>query len=215
MILLKIILKCIIVYFLILVILKFMGKREIGQLSLFDFAIILIIADIMVIGIDNNEEPFYYYLIPIIILSIIQKLLAFILLKIPKLRNYVDGKQSIIIYDGKLNTKEMKKQNYNVDDLLVQLRLKGIASFSEVQYAILETNGTISVFKHEDHPKNPFPVIISGELVQENIKLLSLKEEWIKEQLKGKEIKDIMYANYENNNLYVIPYLAKQEKICK
>ncbi len=215
MILLKIIIKCVIVYFLVLLILKFMGKREIGQLSLFDFAVILIMADIMIIGIDSEDEPFYYYLIPIIILSFIQKLFAFLLLKIPKLRNFVDGKESIIIFKGELNISEMKKQNYNMDDLLVQLRAKGISSLSEVEYAILETSGHMSVFKKEDHPKIPFPIIMSGILIEENIQLLSLDKKWIKNQLNGKKIEDILYANYENETLYFIPYMEKQNKIKK
>src|SRR5690554_3416041 len=127
-----------------------MGKREIGQLSIFDFAIILVIADILVSGLEDLESPFYYYILPIVALAIIQKIIAFLMLKIPMLREAFEGKDSLIIDDGKLKIKEMKKQNYNVDDLLTQLRLKNIRSLSEVKYVILETNGEISIFKHSD-----------------------------------------------------------------
>ena len=136
------------IYFIILFIMKFMGKREIGQLSLFDFAVILIIADIAVTGLDT--EDFIVYIIGIVILGIIQKTLAYIGLKFAKIRNLLDGKESLIIIEGKLNLKEMKKQSYNVDDLVIQMRLKNIRSISEIRYLILESNGEISTFLYED-----------------------------------------------------------------
>ncbi len=77
------------------------------------------------------------------------------LLKIPGLRDFFDGKESVIIIDGKVNIKEMRKQNYNFNDLVVQLRLKNIRSLSEVRYLILETNGEISVFKYDEFNNTP------------------------------------------------------------
>ena len=232
----QIIIKTVIVYFFILLIMKFMGKREIGQLSLFDFVILLLIADASVMGIDNNDIPFYYFLFAILILAIIQKLLAMLLLKFAKFRDFFDGKESLIIIDGKVNINEMKKQNYNFDDLIVQLRLKNVRSLSEVRYLILESNGEISVFKYnefkkatsssigkssemksgsnsliktEQEAKNiyPFPVIISGKIKYDNLKILELNETWLKNKIKEKGYKDykeIYYANYENNDLFIL-----------
>jgi len=151
---LPILLKGIVIYFVVLIVIRFMGKREIGQLSIFDFAIILVIADLLVVGLEDKSTPFYYYILPIAALAIIQKIIAFLMLKVPPLRVAFEGKQSLIIDNGKLNIKEMKKQNYNVDDLITQLRLKNIRSISEVKYAILETNGEISVYKHKDFSSN-------------------------------------------------------------
>lgn len=151
---LNILLKAVAVYFLTLFVLKFMGKREIGQLSLFDFVVILIIADVAVISIENNDYPFYSYLLPIILIAVIQKTLAKVSLKITKLRDIFDGTESLIIVEGKINIKEMKKQSYNIDDLIIQLRLKNIRSISEVRYLVLETNGEISVFKWTDFETN-------------------------------------------------------------
>ncbi|HEY8395321.1 MAG TPA: DUF421 domain-containing protein [Bacilli bacterium] len=145
-----ILLKVTIVYFAILLLMKFMGKREIGQLSLFDFVIILVIADIAVIGIENTDPPFYIHLLGIFLLGLIQKILAKLMLRWSVLRSFFDGKDSPIIIEGKVNIKEMKKQSYNFDDLITQLRLKNIKSLSEVRFAILEANGEISVFKKED-----------------------------------------------------------------
>lgn len=234
----SILIKTTIIYFFILLIMKFMGKREIGQLSLFDFVILLLIADVSVMGIDNNDVPFYYFLISIVILAVIQKGLAIILLKFSQLRNFFDGKESLIIIDGKVNIKEMKKQNYNFDDLVVQLRLKNIRSLSEVKYLILEANGEISVFKYNEFEKVdaniksksnnaittnssstiknnienktnifPFPLIISGKVIKNNLEILKIDEKWLKMKIKEKgynNIKDIYYANYENNDLFIL-----------
>ncbi len=229
-----ILIKTTVIYFFILIVLKIMGKREIGQLSLFDFVILLLIADVAVMGIDNEEVPFYFFLLAISILAAIQKILSFILLKIPILRDFFDGKESLIIIDGKVNIKEMRKQNYNFNDLVVQLRLKNIKSLSEVKYLILETNGEISVFKYDEvstpssnvKSKNndsviknsnktitneqeiyPFPVILSGKLCKDNIKLLNLDKKWILKKIKEKgyeELSDIYYANYENGDLFIL-----------
>ncbi len=209
--LINIIWKSLVAYFVVLIALKFMGKREVGQLSLLDFAIILIIADILVIGIESTDEPFYYYIAPIVLLSVVQKVFAYILMKFPKLRGIFDGKQSVIVYDGKLNIKEMKRQNYNVDDLLMQLRLQGISSLSEVRYVVLETNGKLSVFEYEKNPSAPFPVVISGEINKDNLQLLGLSEEWIIKRLKGHQLKDVMYAIYEDQDLFIMSHTKEEQ----
>lgn len=203
----EIILKCIIVYIVVLLSLKFMGKREIGQVSLFDFAIILIISDILVIGIDENNKYFWFYFIGVIFLVIIQRLISVILLKFKKLRKIFDGEESVIIYEGRLNIKEMKKQRYNMDDLITQLRLNDISSLKDIKYLILENNGNISCFKYEDNPSNPFPLIVSGQIEEKNLKLLNITENWINNKLKQKNLKieDVYYASYEEDDLYIVP----------
>lgn len=203
----EIILKCIIVYIVVLLSLKFMGKREIGQVSLFDFAIILIISDILVIGIDENNKYFWFYFIGVIVLVIIQRLISVILLKFKKLRKIFDGEESVIIYEGRLNIKEMKKQRYNMDDLITQLRLNDISSLKDIKYLILENNGNISCFKYEDNPSNPFPLIVSGQIEEKNLKLLNITENWINNKLKQKNLKieDVYYASYEEDDLYIVP----------
>ena len=217
----SLILKTLAIYFIILLIMKFMGKREIGQLSLFDFVVLLLIADVAVLSIDETEN-FFIYVMPIFVLAIVQKILAFALLKIPTLRNFFDGKEAIIIFEGRLNIKEMRKQNYNVDDLLPQLRLKNIKSLSEIRYLFLEPNGEISIFKFEDDDKQNisvasktlsvvtsdktalttgvttqgisiFPFITSGKLHKEHLQILNISEDWL-----NKEMHKQGYHNYKD-----------------
>lgn len=210
----NVILKSIAVYLLVLILLKFMGKREIGQVSLFDFAIILIISDVLVFAIEEKTNKFWYYFICGILLTIIQRLISFILLKSRKLRLKFDGEESVIIYEGKLNVKEMKKQRYNMDDLILQLRLTNIASLKEVKYLILENNGKISAFKNDDNPMNPFPLIVSGKIEYKNLKLLGLSETWLNKKIKERNIllKDIYYASYDKNDLYIVPLYKPENK---
>lgn len=204
--LIKILFKIIIVYILVMILLKLMGKREIGQVSLFDFAIILIISDILVIGVEQDFKLFSFYIIGVIFLALLQLLISFIILKNRNIRSLFDGKESVIIYDGNINIKEMKKQRYNMDDLIIQIRLNGISSISEIKYLIIENNGKVSIYLKKDNPINPLPLIVSGQIEHNNLRLLKLSEKWLKDKLETRNIliKDVYYANYEENDLFVI-----------
>lgn len=226
---LQIIIKCIISYFVVFFLLKFMGKREVGQLSLFDLVVLLIIADIAVTAVEVPDKDFYSFMISLLILGGIQKIIAIILLKFPKLRNFFDGKESLIICNGKLDKNEMRRLGYNMDDLLTQLRLKNIRSIQEVRFAILETNGEISIFKYhcDDSETNvqkgstslavktsketlsltPFPLIVSGVIRKDNLKILHLSRKWLIEELKKEGYDDydkILYCSYDNGKLFII-----------
>lgn len=211
--LINIIFKCIFVYFFIMISLKFMGKREIGQLSLFDLSIILIISNILVIGVEESTHPFYFYIVSVFVLTIIQKIIAFLVLKFVSLRKIVDGKESIIIYDGKLNIKEMRKIKYNMDDLIVQLRLKDVYNLKNVRYAFLESNGQISVIfdekKNEHVDTYPFALIISGRIVEENLKYAKVNKLWLITKLKNKgykseDIKDLIYVCKDDDDVFIM-----------
>lgn len=204
--LIKILFKIIIVYIIVMILLKLMGKREIGQVSLFDFAIILIISDILVIGVEQDFKLFSFYIIGVIFLALLQLLISFIILKNRNIRSLFDGKESVIIYDGNINIKEMKKQRYNMDDLITQIRLNGISSISEIKYLIIENNGKVSIYLKKDNPINPLPLIVSGQIEHNNLRLLKLSEKWLKDKLETRNIliKDVYYANYEENDLFVI-----------
>ena len=160
-----IIIRTLLSYTILVLSLRIMGKREIGQLSLFDLIILLSIADIMVIGIEKYSDNFLYVIVPVIIMTLLQKCVAFISLKFAKIRKILDGSPSIIIVNGKLIKDEMIKQSYNIEDLLLQLRNQSIFLIEDVAFAVLETNGKLSVLKKTDNVDMfPMPVIISGEI---------------------------------------------------
>ncbi|WP_420329409.1 DUF421 domain-containing protein [Paenibacillus gorillae] len=126
-----------------------MGKREIGKLSVFDLVISVMIAEIAVIVIEDLSRPMWEGIMPMVVLLAIQVGMAIIGLKSRKFRQLTDGKPSIIMAKGKLNRDVMRKQRYNLDDLMLQLRENGMSRLADVEFAILETTGKLSVIPKE------------------------------------------------------------------
>ena len=186
----RIMFRTVFFYFIIIFAYKLMGKRELGELSLIDFVISTVLSQMIAISIENYKDPLIYTLVPLIILVLLQILLAIITLKNKKIRNFIDGKESLIINKGVLNIKEMIKQRYSLDDLLTQLRDKDIRSIDEVEYAILETGGKLSVFKKDDNNKKifPLPLIVDGSIELDNLNYINKDEEWLNKILEEKKI---------------------------
>ncbi|WP_379134939.1 YetF domain-containing protein [Paenibacillus sp. sgz500958] len=137
----------VLMYFFIFLSMRIMGKREIGKLSVFDLTISIMIAEIAVFVIEDIERPIYDGVVPMATLVLIQVLIAWLSLKSRKLRLFIDGRPSVLISDGKLDQKEMWRQRYNIDDLLLQLRGQNIDSPADVEFAILETSGQLTVIE--------------------------------------------------------------------
>ena len=195
-------------YIIVVISYKLMGKREVGELSVFDFIVSMLVSQLIAVSIENYKESILFVVIPLITLVILQIILSKLSLKSNKFRNFLDGKQSVIISKGKLNFSEMIKQRYNLDDLLLQLREKQIRSVEEVDYAILENNGKLSVFKKDDKDKKifPLPIILDGIIQEDNLLYINKSKKWINNILDKKKIsKDkVFYAFYKNDEIYVI-----------
>lgn len=149
------VLRTVLMYVVVFVVLRLMGKREIGKLSVFDVVISIMIAEIAVFVIEDGKKPLWQGLVPIIVLIIIQISVAYIALKSQWIRRVFDGKPSIIIKNGQLDRTEMGRQRYNLDDLMQQLREQGVDNMGDVHYAILEANGKLTVFLKEDSETSP------------------------------------------------------------
>ena len=186
-----------------------MGKREIAQLSISDLTISILIAELVALGIEDNSVSLSAALVPITILVILEITSAFIELKYNKVKGVIDGKPSLIIKKGKLNIKEMIKQRFSIDDLLLALRSNNITSISDVNYCILETNGKVSIFKKNIFKLNeeyPLPLIIDGNIDKEALKMIRKSESWLKDltEIYGYSINELLYAFYRNKRLFVI-----------
>lgn len=200
-------LRIVVVYLLIVLIFRLMGKREIGELGIIDLVVFIMIADIAVIAIERYNESFFKPMLPIGILVLIQIIFSHLSVKSRNFRKLVDGEPSIIIKDGKILEKQMKKQRYNFDDLLMQLRENNIRFISDVEFAILEPTGKLSVIKKEKN-KTGYTVglIIDGELQEEKLSELNLNKEWLYDELNKrgiKNLKEISFCSYENGKLYI------------
>lgn len=205
---LLVLVKTLFFYWVIVLVYRFMGKREVGELSIVDLIVSILIAELAAMSIENYKENIFLSLIPMAILVILQILVARLSLNHDKLRNLLDGEPSVIINRGKVNFKEMIKQRYNLEDLLTQLRAREVKSLEEVDYAILETSGKLSVFKKQKGKSTPYPmaVILDGKVQKDTLKYLEKDEKWLSEMLKIERLTldDVFYAFYRNHQLFII-----------
>lgn len=195
-------------YSLITLVYRVMGKREVGQLGVVDLIVSILIAELAAISIDNREESIFLSILPILLLLAIQVSLAFISLKSSKIRDLFDGKPSVIIDRGLINFKEMVKQRYNMDDLLTQLRLDKVKSIEDVDFAILETSGKLSVFEKNNkiHGDYPLPLILDGEIQFDTLRQLDKNPEWLNKILDKEQTQlgTIFYGFYRDKQLFII-----------
>jgi uncharacterized membrane protein YcaP (DUF421 family) len=201
-------------YLLILLIFRLMGKREIGELSILDLVVYIMIAEMASLAIENTKDPIINTLLPIMVLVVIQITLAVLSLKSKKFRDIVDGKPTIIINNGKIDEKAMRAQRYNFDDLLLQLREKDVGNIADVEYAILEPSGTLSIFQkqgehngeQQDNGSLALPLIIDGEIQEDNLKLIDKTKPWLLTQLNKKGYEDpgeISFCSFQNGEFYI------------
>ncbi len=200
-----------------------MGKREIGQLSVLDFVVSIMIAELAVISIEDSQVPMMLTIAPIIALSIIQISFAWISLKSEKLRKIIDGKPSVLINKGKIDEEEMRKQRYNFDDLMIQLRQGNIRNLADVEFAILEPSGELSVIEKTEKEKLdpayaatvnlPLPLILDGKVQMDHLETIGKNSLWLRQELRKlgyKEIKKISYCSLNDNQTFFVD--LKDEK---
>ena len=206
---LQVIFRTIFFYFFITLAYRIMGKREIGQLGIIDLIVSILIAELVAISIENINDSVFLTIVPIIILVILELVLAFIQIKSRKFRTIFGGKPSLIICNGKINYHEMVKQRYSMDDLLVSLRQKEIRNIEEVEYAFLEPNGKLSIFKYNFFKLKtpyPMPLIVDGSVQKKALKFIKKSETWLLKELAkiSLEPKDVFYAFYKRKKIFLI-----------
>ena len=195
------------VYLLVAFVFRLLGKREVGQLGTFDLVVFVLIAELVAMAIEHKNN-FFFNITPVFVLAALQLFISKLSLKNNKFRRFIDGKPVVIIKKGIIDFKNMVEQRYTLDDLLLQLREKDVRSIEEVDYAILEINGKLSVFKKDDKDKKvyPLPIIIDGIVQYDNVYYSNKTKTWLLNTLIDKNIKaqDVFYAFIKNNDLYII-----------
>lgn len=207
----RIILRISFFYFFIILIYRMMGKREVGQLGIVDLIVSILIAELVTISVEDGSKSIMASIVPIMCLVFLQIVLSYTSLKSPKIREMLDGTPSFIIKNGKVNYNEMIKQKYSLDDLLTQLREKGYRNIEDIEYAILENNGTLSVFGYKQNKIKsplPLPIILDGKIQYETLSLMNRDDKFIDNLLKKNNVKlgEIFYAFYKDKNIFVIKY---------
>lgn len=196
-------------YFFITLCYRIMGKREVGQLGIIDLIVSILIAELVAISIENINDSIFLTILPISVLVVLELVLAFISIKSRTFRTVFGGKPSLIIIHGKINYHEMVKQRYSLDDLLLSLRQKEIRNIEEVEYAFLEPNGKLSIFKYNFFKLGsayPMPLIVDGSIQKKALKYIHKTTTWLENELKNKklETKDVFYAFYKKDKIYIV-----------
>jgi uncharacterized membrane protein YcaP (DUF421 family) len=198
--------RTVLIYFVIYLVIRFMGKREIGKLSVFDLVISIMITELAVVVIEDADRPIWEGILPMIVLAMTQVLIAYLTLKSRKLRLLFDGKPSYLITRGKLDREEMRKQRYSLDDLMLQLRENKITNVSDVEFAMLEPTGKLTITSKKqfskDHSKEsgskvliryeglPIALVMDGKVQEENLGRIGQNRFWLKRELQSRGYKD-------------------------
>jgi uncharacterized membrane protein YcaP (DUF421 family) len=199
-------------YGLILIIFRLMGKREIGELSLLDLVVFIMIAEMAVVAIEDTEAPLLNTVLPMILLMVVQLALALLSMKSKRFRDLVDGEPTIIINRGKIDENAMRKQRYNFDDLLLQLREKDVRNIADVEFAILEPSGKLSVFQNNNQMDDKtigditIPLILDGEIQENNLSRVNKTNFWLRQELRNQGYRDykiISFCSFDNGKFYI------------
>ena len=216
-------LRTIILYLLIIAGVRLMGKRQVGELEPSELVLALIIADLAAVPMQDFGIPLLTGIIPILTLLCITMILSVLTMKSVRFRAIICGRPSIIVENGRLVQREMRRNRFTVDELMEELRMKGVTALSKVKYAILETNGQISVLPYANQlpataeqmglaPEEPgLPVVLidDGRVLDHNLKLRGLDRAWLDRQLKKQGVRsseDVFLLTLdEQNRTYFVP----------
>lgn len=224
---LTLLVRCVIIYLIVLLIFRLMGKRQLGELQPFEFVITLIIADLATIPMSEINVPLVHGVVPLVTLSLLHFLISFLSRKSIAIRKIISGKPVIVINPNGVDYEALKKLNMNFNDLNEALRGMSYFSFDQIQYAIIETNGKITVIPNADNAPLcatdfgiekeesalPIMLVCDGHIIKENMKVTNLSEEFLFLQIKkagNYKVKQIMIFTIDNNGkVYIQPKNAK------
>ena len=189
--------RSIILYIIVLIVMRLMGKREIGQLQPFELAISIMIADLASIPMTEIGIPITNGIIPILGLLVMHLIISMINLKSLKAREIICGKPTILIYRGKIDEKALKKERFTINELQERLRGNNIVNLGDVEYAILETSGDVTVIQKPekrntmpedfnikpDYEGIPYDLVIDGKIMEKNLKAIGKSHAWLKKQV--------------------------------
>ena len=189
--------RSIILYIIVLIVMRMMGKREIGQLQPFELAISIMIADLATIPMTDTGIPIGNGIVPILGLLLMHLLISLINIKSIKLREIICGKPRILIYRGRIQEKAMIKERFTINELQERIRSQNVLNLGDVEYAILETSGQITVIekpnKRQAIPEDfgimpeyegiPYDLVVDGKIMYQNLKEIGKDYNWLKKEV--------------------------------
>ena len=213
--------RSILIYIFVLVVMRLMGKREIGQLQPFELAIAIMIADLASIPMTDPGIPISNGIISILGLLVMHLIISIINMKSMKAREIICGRPTILIYRGKIDEKALKKERFTINELEERLRGNNVTSLGDVEYAILETSGQVTVIqkpeKRNTIPEDfnitpeyegiPYDLIIDGKVMHKNLKAIGRDTKWLKKQVEKFKIKP--------ENALIVTFDGKGQIFCQ
>lgn len=189
--------RAIIIYLIVLIVMRLMGKREIGQLQPFELAISIMIADLASIPMTDPGVPIFNGIVPILGLLAMHLVITVLNIKSVSIRKITCGKPTVLVYRGKIDEEALKRERFTISELQERLRVKDVFNLGDVEFAILETNGEISVIqkpnKRNSIPEDfgimpeyegmPYDLIVDGKIMSENLNKIGKDEKWLYKQV--------------------------------
>ncbi len=206
--------RALILYCIVFLVIRLMGKKELSKVQPFELAIIIVISDLASAPMSSRGLSLFDGIIPIITLLLAYMIFLLLNHSSNKIQDFVCGKPVVIIKDGKIVEKEFNSQKYTVSDIMSQLHEKDVFSISDVKYAIIETNGNLSVITNDENIDSlPVNVIEDGKLAENNMELIGIKKGDVERLLNTKNIKleDVLYGQMDSN--YKFTYQLKNKEV--
>lgn len=221
--------RTLVLYFVVVAVMRIMGKRQIGELQPFELVIAIMLSELAAVPMQDTGIPLIHGLIPILTLMFLEILLSYITLKSRKTRSLICGIPSILIQHGVIMEEELRCQRFNLDDLMEELRLSGYLNISDIEYAILENSGKLSIIPKSKHAtitcndmniakadeKLPVFLILDGELIKSNMQIINKDENWLLKKLKEHniiKIEDAFIAMLDSNSNFFVQGRKHDEK---
>ncbi len=184
---LVLVIRTLILYLLVVAAIRIMGKRQIGELQPSELVIAIMISDLASVPMQAIDIPLLTGIVPVLTLLVWEVVMSFVSLKSKRMRRYITGEPSIVVYNGHINEQELKKLRFNLNDLMEQLRISGCPDISNVQAAVLETNGQLSVLeKKKDASEGlPYFLISDGEVNKNELQRAGKNMKWLRDNIQG------------------------------
>lgn len=226
-----VLIRTIILYSLVIMVMRLMGKRQIGELQPYEFVITIMISDLAALPMQDTRLPLILGIIPIITLLFLKTVLTIVQLKSQLARKIFEGEPCILICKGKINFNILKKQQINLDELMEELRLAGYFDLSEIEYGILENNGQMSFLpsnssntnkssstsnqSNNSSPQLPIIYVVDGRINKNSLTTSGKDKTWIENRLKNHNIdsiKDVIIAMTDTNGKFIYQLYNDYEK---
>ncbi len=218
--------RAIVLYIIVLIVMRLMGKREIGQLQPFELAISIMIADLATLPMAETGIPISNGIIPILGLLVMHLVISILNMKSTKAREIICGKPSILIFRGKIDQKVLKKERFTINELEERLRDNNIFNIGDVEYAVLETSGQVTVIpkpsKRPTIPEDfniepqyegiPYDLVVDGKVMYKNLEKLGKNYVWLQKQTEKFGIKpeEALIVTIDGNNQFYCQPIEKE-----